>query len=293
MKDKLVVGAVQYPIVGGLSYRNFVDKVVSFVERARTENAELLVFPELFVADLFQFSDGTAENERNEITRIAREITPELLLQLKRISQNSNLAILAGSTFRMEKDGIYNTSTLILPSGQTANQDKSFLTFSEKVDWKLKPGNSQRIFETPWGQTTIAICYDIEMPCITNLLTQGRPELILVPSCTGSQYGFDRVRCCARARAVEHFSYVVHTSTVGIGTNTVNMNTHYGQAALLTPSDEGFPGVISQGELGKSEIVIGSLDLRILREHRVTTKIYPSREQSDHMPELEIIKAPN
>ena len=53
MTQTLRVAAIQYDLTGGLTFPQFMEKVRNYTRLARQEGAELVVFPELFTADLF------------------------------------------------------------------------------------------------------------------------------------------------------------------------------------------------------------------------------------------------
>lgn len=276
----LTIGLVQYDVMGGLSERALWEKIRARCEEAAGAGAELVVFPELFTADLFENGADVA-SERRSIERICRDVAPAFPRKLAALARELGVAILGGSIPRHARDSsrLLNTAYLAFADGRWVAQDKVFLTRSEADDWGWTPGASIEPFLAPWGRTWIAICLDVEMPALSALAAAERPELILVPSCTGSSHGFRRVRWCAQARAIEHHAYVAHVGTVGAGTTTPNMKGQYGQAAILTPSDEGYPGVLAEGPANEAAVVVATVDLGRLRENRKTASVYPARDQ--------------
>src|SRR3546814_4885837 len=61
--------------------------------------------------------------------------------------------------------------------------------------------------------------------------------LLFVPFCTDERRGYLRVRYCCQARAVENQCYVITSGVVGNLPNVANMDIHYAESAILTPSD--------------------------------------------------------
>ena len=61
-------------------------------------------------------------------------------------------------------------------------------------------------------------------------------DIIFVPSCTDDRQGFWRVRYCCHARAIENQVFVAVTGTVG-NLAVEGLGLHFGQAAIITPSD--------------------------------------------------------
>jgi predicted amidohydrolase len=109
------------------------------------------------------------------------------------------------------------------------------------------------------------------------VLAEAGARIIFVPSCTDERQGFCRVRYCAQARASENQVYVAMACTVGNMPDVPGMATHYGQAAILTPSDYFFArdGIAAQGEVNQEQMVIADVDLGLLEEQRVNGTVLP------------------
>ena len=61
--------------------------------------------------------------------------------------------------------------------------------------------------------------------------------ILFVPFCTDEKQGYQRVRYCAQARAVENQMYVVMAGIVGNLPDVENMDIHYAESCILTPCD--------------------------------------------------------
>jgi predicted amidohydrolase len=86
--------------------------------------------------------------------------------------------------------------------------------------------------------------------------------LILAPSCTDTQWGFNRVRLAARARALENQCYVAVAPTVGSAPWVATLDENRGYAAVFGPVDRGFPedGVLAQGTPDEPGWIYADLD---------------------------------
>lgn len=280
--NQLQVTAVQYAIEGNQGVPAFLLKLERAVLEAKASGAQLVVFPELTVLDLL--SSSSALSEAEQLTRIAQEVTPTYFEQAAQLSREWDIAILAGSSPRRTERGIVNSAQISLPDGRRVIQDKLFLT-PDEVQWNFVPGESLRVFDTPWGRTSVLICYDSQFPGLSERLSALNPELILVPSMTGRD-GFSRVRWAAQARAVEQHAYVVVTGTVdAAGTRSRQF---LAQAAILTPRDQGFRGVLAQGRRNQEALVSTTLDLRKLRESRARAGIYPARDSQQRTTPIRV-----
>jgi predicted amidohydrolase len=85
--------------------------------------------------------------------------------------------------------------------------------------------------------------------------------------------------------------------TVGNLPDVPGMATHYGQAAIFTPSDYFFArdGIAAEGNVNQEQMVMADLDLNLLDEQRVNGTVIPLRDlirdaydrvihYSDHRP---------
>ena len=150
-----------------------------------------------------------------------------------------------------------------------------------------------RLFDTPFGKIAILICYDIEFPELSRMVCEAGADILFVPWCTDDRQGFLRVRYCCHARAIENQVYVVHTSTVG-NLPVEGLGLHYGQAAIITPSDFPFArdGIAAEGTLNIEQVVVAEVDLRDLESNRIkgsTIPLYDKRKDVYEHP-VEIIK---
>lgn len=244
--------------------------VAQSVSRAVKAGAKLVVFPELISLSLV----GNL-NVGPRLRELATTVQGQHLQRLQQLAREHNVSILGGTFPRLHSGAIHNTAFLVFPSGKYVAQDKIYPTSWEK-EWGWRGGNRITIFDAPWGTTAILICYDSEFPELSNSLVAAKPELILVPSMTSNEHGFNRVRWSAQARAIEHHAYVVHVGAAGRG--------YYGQAALITPQEVAQPIGIAKGNATAvnrpDQILVVKADfarLRIARGYPDT--IYPALDQ--------------
>lgn len=279
---QIKVAAVQFPLESGKTEAEFLAKVDAFIDQAHAKNVQLLVFPELHILDLIHFSNPT--DEARQLKVIASDFTPRYVEWIKQKAQANHMAIMAGTSPRLENNEVYNTAYLAFADGRVVSQDKLFLT-PDEIGWRWKGGSKLNVFESAeLGKFAITICFDSEFPTVSNALAAHQPELILIPSMTGKR-GFNRVRFSAQARSVEHYAFTVVTGTVSAISKTDTVDV--GQAAFIQPQEEGFPEEIKQGPYNKSALVVETLDLSILRQKRETTGYHPAKIQGQH-PAIEV-----
>lgn len=266
------LAAVQYEIRAKRDLKTILEEAVETATSAAAAGAELVMFPELFILDVWP---EEVEDEPAFVRSVARERSPRFLETLAKAAEMHGVAILAGSVPELRDGGLYNSAHLFFPDGRRVRQDKMYLT-----EWGrrmgMRPGEDLVVFDAPWGRSVILVCYDVEFPGLSAELVSAQPEVILVPSMTESPHGFSRVRWAAQARAVEHHAYVVLAGSVGSPSPSW---VHFGQAAFITPRDEGFPGILIEGPLNSPAIVLGDLDLAALRRSRSQATFYPAKDE--------------
>lgn len=276
----LSVAAAQFAAGSGKTREAFLEQVRAQVKEANERGVELLVLPELLTWDLVSY--GSDVSEKAQLKLIAEDFTPKYFSEIRKLSQETGMAILAGSSPRLEDERIFNTALLALPDGRSYQQDKLFLTPDEKKQgWST--GSELRLIDAPWGRTVILICYDSEFPAISQKLVRERPELLLIPSMTADPAGLRRVRWSAQARVVEHYAYAVVAGTVA-------EKHHLGQGVVLTPQDAGFPEVAEEGPLNQAGLVRAELDMAFLRKKRTSAGIYPARDQTERKAPIRIVE---
>lgn len=114
--------------------------------------------------------------------------------------------------------------------------------------------------------------------------------MIFVPFSTDEKKAYYRVRYAAQSRAVENYVYTVLAGNVGNLPSVRSYLINYGQSAVFTPSDFGFPieGVMAEAEPNVETVVVAELDLNVLEEQRDFGSVRPLY---DRRPDLYNIEA--
>jgi len=267
------IAAVQYLLRAIDDWKGFENQVRFVMKAAGDYKPQFVMFPEIFTTQLLSFMDtrhlGTAVRQMDEFTDRYRALFMDL-------AQQWGVHIIGGSHPTMTDGKLMNTAYLFTPGGKVFTQDKIHLTRWEKEKWKGDPGNHLRVFDTPFGRIAILICYDIEFPELARKVCEMGADIIFVPSCTDDRQGFWRVRYCCHARAIENQVYVAVTGTVG-NIAVEGLGLHFGQAAIITPSDFAFArdGIAAEGVPNMEQIVIADVDLAKLVTNRVNGTTIP------------------
>jgi len=271
------IAAVQYLLRPIASFEDFAHQVEFFVRSAKDYKAHFLLFPEFFTMQLLSYIKEPAP--AMAVRRLAR-MAPEYEELFTRLAQETGIYIIGGTHPVFQRGKVFNAAHLFTPNGQVFRQKKVHLTPTESGPYQLSRGHGLYLYHTDFGNIAILICYDVEFPEVARVMAEAGAEILFVPSCTDGREGFCRVRYCAQARAIENQVYVAMTGTVGNLPLVPYMNTNYGQAAILTPSDYFFArdGIAAEGTINQEQMIVADVDLDLLDEQRVNGSVIPLQD---------------
>ncbi|HMW32894.1 MAG TPA: GNAT family N-acetyltransferase [bacterium] len=268
-KQKTIVriSAVQYQMRHIRDFEDFAKQCEYFVDVASDYRSDFILFPEMFTMQLLTF----LPNLRPGLAvRKLAEYTPKYLELFNHLSVKYNINIIGGSHFTVENEDLYNISYLFRRDGTIGKQYKLHITPSERKWWGVKAGHKLEVFDTDCGKISIQICYDIEFPELTRVAVEKGAQIVFVPFCTDERYAYLRVRYCAQARCVENQIYTVIAGSVGNLPYVENLDIHYAQSAIFTPSDIPFTRDAIQAEATPNieTVIIDEVNLETLRHNR-------------------------
>jgi predicted amidohydrolase/GNAT superfamily N-acetyltransferase len=263
-KSTVRIGLVQWQM-RRYNLEGFLQQVEYFVDAVSDYESDFILFPELFNAPLMGEFDNL--NPAKAIRGLVK-YTPVIHKKCMELAVSYNVNIIAGSMPILEGNDLYNVTYLCRRDGTSDKYYKIHSTPSEVHDWGMKGGRDLRVFDTDCGRIGILVCYDVEFPEAARLLALQGMDILFVPYMTDTQNGYNRVRCCAQARAVENECYVAISGNVGNLPKVNNMDLQFSQSAVFTPSDFSFPvnGIKAEATPNTETIVVADVDLVLLKE---------------------------
>ena len=243
----LRLGALQYPISHIAGLDDYATKLDQLVAEGVAGGGELLLMPEYACMEVAAaFSVTGPEAERDAVCGVAAD----LLSIMQAAAVRHRVWLAPGSIPQAVEGRIVNRAPLIRPDGLIAFQDKQVMTRFEAEQWGIHGGAPAGVFDTPWGWVGTAVCYDSEFPGVVRTMTEAGAWLILVPTCTDTAHGYNRVRLSCQARALENQCFVALSPTVGEAPWLATLDRNTGRAGVYGPVDRGFPddGVIVEGD---------------------------------------------
>jgi predicted amidohydrolase/GNAT superfamily N-acetyltransferase len=272
--SRVRIATMQYLLRPITRFAEFATQAEFFVRSAHEYHCQFVLFPEYFTMQLLSYLRDPAP--ARAVRRLAL-LSNEYEDLFKRLAKENGLYIIAGTHPVIQGNELFNAAHLFTPTGLVFRQKKVHLTPTEKGPYQMSRGHGFYVYHTEYARIAILVCYDVEFPEAARVLAEGGAEILFVPSCTDDRQGFCRVRYCAQARASENQIYLAMASTVGNLPEVPHMATHYGQAAVLTPSDYFFArdGIAAEGTVNQEQMVIADVDLDILDEQRVNGTVIP------------------
>jgi predicted amidohydrolase/ribosomal protein S18 acetylase RimI-like enzyme len=264
--------AVQYQMRLVESFDEFAKQCEYFVDIASDYRSDFIVFPEMFTCQLLSF---LPPERPAKAMRELTQFTPQYLDLFARLAVKYNINIIGGSHFTVEGGDLYNISFLFRRNGTLGKQYKLHITPNEERWWGVKPGKSLEIFDTDKGKISILICYDIEFPELSRIATERGAQILFVPFSTDERYAYLRVRYCAQARCIENHVYTVIAGCVGNLPSVENLDIHYAQSAIFSPSDIPFTrdAILSEATPNIETVIFDEVDLELLKKHRQTGSV--------------------
>jgi predicted amidohydrolase len=288
---KVRIAAIQYHLKQVQDWAGFESQVDFVLDAAAEYRPQFVLLPEIFTTQLMTIGDFT------DVRQAVRELssyTDAYVALMRKHSEKHGYHLIGGSHPTLREGLLYNTAYLFNPAGEVFTQDKLHRTRWEKDYWDTTAGEKLSLFDTPHGKIAMLVCYDIEFPELARQVSEAGADILFVPSCTDDRQGFLRVRYCCHARAIENQVYVAMTSTVG-NLRVSGLRMHYGQAAIIAPSDFPFArdGIAAEGIANAEQIIVADVDLALLGQNRLngtTIPLFDKRKELYDDP-VEVVRA--
>ncbi len=263
---KLTVATAQYPIGEPADFAAFAARVGDRVAHAARAGARVVVLPEYLALEA---AAAQAPEDRGDFVRSLAALQrhhDDYIALARDLARRHSIYLVAG-TFLLDTGGgrYRNRAYFVSPDGKLAFQDKLTLTGFEKSSGVIEPGDALKVFDTGFGRVGIDVCYDIEFPLYARAQVEAGARVLLVPSCTDTDAGANRVRVGCQARALENQVYVACAVTAGDAPWSPALDVNTGTATVYAPIDRGFPsdGVLVRADAG-ADWAFGELDLAAL-----------------------------
>ncbi|MFN4198364.1 MAG: carbon-nitrogen hydrolase family protein [Flavobacterium sp.] len=166
-----------------LNVEKTIDKAISFIKEAHEHGAQLIAFPEVFIAGYpywnWIMTPVQGSKWYEQLYRNSVAVTDESMKPLFQAAKDFNMHIVIGINERGDSYGeIYNTNLIIDNHGNLIGKHRKLVpTWAEKLTWTSGDGSSLKVYKTEIGPVgTLACGENTNTLARFTLLSQG--ELI-------------------------------------------------------------------------------------------------------------------
>ncbi len=257
-----------------------IEKAISFIKEASSNGAQLIAFPEVFVAGYPYWNwimtpvQGSKWYEQLYKNSVA--ITDESMKPLFQAAKDFNMHVVIGINERGDSYGeIYNTNLIIDNNGNLIGKHRKLVpTWAEKLTWSSGDGSSLKVYKTEIGPIgTLACGENTNTLARFTLLSQGElihiANYISLPVAPPDYNMAEAIKIRAAAHSFEGKLFtVVSCSTISKEIMDVLKPDVQNIEELLTRKSSAFSGIIGPngavvGEplIDDEGIVYGDIDL--------------------------------
>ncbi|RSK24340.1 GNAT family N-acetyltransferase [Hymenobacter metallilatus] len=288
-KSNVRIGIVQWQMRATKNLEDFFQQMEFFVDTVSGYKADCVLFPEFFNAPMMAL---TNEESPSVAIRSMAAFTEPIKTKMMELAVSYNINVIAGSMPLYDDGKLYNVSYLCRRDGTVDEQYKLHVTPDEASYWGMRGGDKLRCFDTDFGKIGILICYDVEFPELSRMLSDEGMKILFVPFWTDTKNAYQRVRLCAQARAIENECYVAITGSVGNLPRVENMDIQYSQSAVFSPSDFAFPhdAIVAEATPNTEMTLIADLDLDLLKDLNTSGAVRNLRDRRKDLYSLNWVK---
>ncbi|SNC74760.1 Predicted amidohydrolase [Hymenobacter gelipurpurascens] len=288
-KSNVRIGIVQWQMRATQNLEDFFQQMEFFVDTVSGYKADCVLFPEFFNAPMMAL---TNEESASVAIRSMAAFTEPIKTKMMELAVSYNINVIAGSMPLYDDGKLYNVSYLCRRDGTVDEQYKLHVTPDEASYWGMRGGDKLRCFDTDFGKIGILICYDVEFPELSRMLSDEGMKILFVPFWTDTKNSYQRVRLCAQARAIENECYVAITGSVGNLPRVENMDIQYSQSAVFSPSDFAFPhdAIVAEATPNTEMTLIADLDLDLLKDLNTSGAVRNLRDRRKDLYSVSWVK---
>ena len=239
-----------------LNVEKTIEKAISFIKEASDNGAQLIAFPEVFVAGYpywnWVMTPVQGSKWYEQLYKNSVAVTDDSMKQLFKAAKDFNMHIVIGINERGDSYGeIYNTNLIIDNTGTLIGKHRKLVpTWAEKLTWSSGDGSSLKVYKTEIGPIgTLACGENTNTLARFTLLSQGElihiANYISLPVAPPDYNMAEAIKIRAAAHSFEGKLFtVVSCSTISKEIMDVLKPDVPNIEALLTRKSSAFSGII-------------------------------------------------
>ena len=250
MKEKIKVALAQISSKRESKIEN-LQKIEEFTIKAKEQDADLVIFPELSLTG-YVLHDQSYE--------LAETIPGASTKRIENLAKKKGIHIIFGMPELSEKTKatIFNTAVIVGPTGFIGKFRKMYLPTHSVFEEKryFRPGYQTAAFNTAIGNIGLFICYDIFFPEICRLTRLKGAELLV---CISASPAIRRryFEILTEARALENTAFLAYVNLAGVEDGLQ----FWGGSRLVSPTGD----LLAKAKYDEEDIVICEVDYRDIR----------------------------
>ncbi len=255
-----------------------IEKHLKMIKEAADQKAQIVCLQEIFYGPYFCAEQKTkwyASTEKvpdGPTTKLMQEQAKKYgMVIIVPLYEEDISGVYYNTTAVIDADGSYLGKFRKIHIPQVQAGDSPDTGFWEK--YYFKPGNmGHPVFQTAFAKIGIYICYDRHFPEGPRILGLKGAEIVFNPSATVAGLSEYLWKLEQPAHAVANAYFVAAINRVGTEAPW-NMGHFYGSSYLCDPRGQ----IVAEGSRVEDEVVIGDLNLDMIREVRNTWQFFRDR----------------
>lgn len=248
-----------------------IERHLPFITEAGKKGVQILCMQEIFTGPYF------CPSQDKKWYGLAEKIPDGPTTNLMQELAKKHKMVIIAPIYEEAMTGVYyNTAAVIDADGKYLGKYRKIHIPQVAGFWEkffFKPGNlGYPVFDTAYGKVGVYICYDRHFPEGARLLGLNGAEIIYNPSATVAGLSQYLWKLEQPAHAVANGYFVGAINRVGTEAPW-NIGKFYGTSYFCNPRGE----FIAEGSEDGEGLVVGDLDLDMIKEVRDTWQFYRDR----------------
>jgi predicted amidohydrolase len=227
-------------------------KMVRMIRQAAAENADIIVFPELFTTGYNLDIIG------DRIHEMACAKEGDTIKLASSEAAQGHIHVIAPIAYRVEK-GTYNSAVVIDDNGALLNVYHKNNLWDKEQRYFCYGSHDYRVYDAPFGKFGVIICYDVDFPETCRRLALAGAEIIFVPAAWATTHR-NLWDIYLPARALENTVFVAGVNRTGTEGDVV----YFGDSKAFDPTGE----LIARAGESTEEILFFEADFSRIPEIR-------------------------
>jgi predicted amidohydrolase len=226
-----------------------------FISRAKSEDVNLVVFPELSVTGYLCY---------DSFYRLAEPIPGPFTSKIGGLLSGSKVHVVFGMPETCsDVEGALHNSVVLMGGkrGLIGKYRKWFLPGHSVFDEKryFTPGSRAEVFSTCLGDIGLGICYDVYFPELSRLYAVKGADILIYPTASPAARK-DYFEVLTKARAIENGVFVILCNLAGMEESLL----FWGGSQVISPNGT----VVAKAKYDEEDCIVTELDLTEVRRSR-------------------------